>query len=90
MLNNLAMVLAAAFATALVVRFIVSLVRQLRRERARQAPQGRSTVWLLVACGGVAYLMAYFAFEGDLQAPIRLAFVGIGIASVPAVQRLLR
>lgn len=74
----------------LLVLMVFRLTKRLRLERARQPHEGRSPLWFLIMSSVLAYLMAYFAFERDLQAPIRLAFVGMAVAAIPVVRRLIR
>ena len=78
----------AAVGLVLIVWLLVSLTRRLRLVRAAQPPEERSSLWVLITAGLGAYLLAYFAFEGNLLAPWLLALAALAVVSV--VWRLLQ
>jgi fucose 4-O-acetylase-like acetyltransferase len=87
---NVGLALAVMMAVAvLIVWSVVGLTRRIREERAAQALQGRSPLWLLITSGIGAYLFAYFAFGEHLQAPMRLALAALAVGSIPAIRRFL-
>lgn len=91
MTPELAFALLATLIGLLVVVLVIrKFIGYLRAERAAQPPETRSRLWVVILAGVGAYLAAYFAFGGNLLAPLRLALIASAIGSLEVVRRWLR